>query len=47
MSALFHPVGDGGQCRICKRRHHPGRGCPKWRKWSERKRTAWLKENPK
>jgi hypothetical protein len=44
-SALFWSTENGGSCAICKRRHQPGRGCPRWRRWTETKRRTWLREN--
>lgn len=42
--SLFYPLGNDGNCAICKRRHHPGRGCPKWKKWSPDRRRKWMEE---
>ena len=42
---LFPPTDIVGRCALCHRRHHPGWGCPKWKKMTPEARRAWLKEN--
>ena len=44
LSPQFHPLDEDGNCALCKRRHHPGWGCPRWKKMSEARRKNWIRK---